>query len=206
VGPSSTNLKTGEDLYYRAEKTLFKAAGNHMGKFYGLPICGEAGGTLTWRPDLQNGAESILYLLSSVSTGQNIMGGLGSFHNANGMSSEQIIMQSGLAAMAEYVAGGVDASEELFAEDSIETLGPGGNFMAEDLTLKFLRNNTEFFENPYFDMSGGYTEGNPSMYEIAHQKAEELVSSYTPTVPEKVRTAIKEYFRKKYQDPKVAEI
>ena len=206
VGPSSTNLKTGEDLYYRAEKTLFKAAGNQMGKFYGLPICGEAGGTLTWRPDLQNGAESVLYLLSSLATGQNIIGGLGSLHNANGMSSEQIIMQSGLAAMAEYLTRGIDTSEELFAEESIESVGPGGNFMAEDLTLKLLRNNTEFFEDPLFDMSGGYTEGNPGMYEIAHEKAEELVSSYTPTVPEKVRAAIREYFRRKYKDPKVADM
>jgi trimethylamine---corrinoid protein Co-methyltransferase len=206
VGPSSTNLQTGEDLYYRAEKALFKAAGNQMGMYYGLPIAGEAGGTLTWRPDVQNGAEGMLYLLSSATTGQNMIGGLGSLHNANGMSSEQIVIQSGLAAMAEYVAAGIDTSGKLLAEDSIDAVGPGGNYMAEELTLQLLRNDTEFFRNLFFDMSGGYTGASPGMYEIAHHKVEDLVCGYTPTVPESVRGAIKDFFRSKYADPHVADL
>jgi trimethylamine--corrinoid protein Co-methyltransferase len=204
-GPSSTNLKTGEDLYYRAEKMLFKTAGNQMGKFYGLPCCGEAGGTLSCRADVQNGAESSLYLLSSMTSGQNMISGLGSMDNANGMSSEQIIMQSGLAAMAEYVSAGIDTSEDLFGEESIQSLGPGGNFMAEELTLRFLRNDTQFFHNPYFDLSGGYREGAKGMYEIAHEKVEDLASSYKPTVPEKVQEAVRNFFREKYSDPSLAE-
>jgi len=110
VGPSVTDMKSGHALYYRTEKMLFKLAGVQMGKYYNLPISGEAGGTLTHRPDIQNGAESMMYLLAALS-GQNVIGGLGSLHNANGMSAEQIVMQCGLADMAEYVSRGVDASD-----------------------------------------------------------------------------------------------
>ena len=111
-----------------------------MGKYYNLPISGEAGGTLTHRPDVQNGAESMSYLLSSFAGGQNIIGGIGSMYNANGMSAEQIIMQCGLADMAEYLARGIDMSDYKLAFDSIAEVGPGGNYITDKLIECFLPN------------------------------------------------------------------
>ncbi len=205
VGPSITDMKSGHDLYYRAEKFFFKTLGCEMGRYYKLPISGEAGGSLTYRPDAQNGAESVLYLLSSFASGQNIIGGLGSLHNANGMSAEQIIMQCGLADMAEYLSRGIDLSEEKLGLASIRDTGPGGNFLTDELTLAGLRGN-EFFDSPYLDLSGGYEGRAQGMYEIAHEEAERLVSAYKPTVPEKVSTALREYMKKRYRDPRVADL
>ncbi len=204
VGPSVTDMKSGHDLYYRVEKMLFKLVGVQMGKYYHLPIAGEAGGTLTHRPDVQNGAESMMYLLAAFS-GQNVIGGLGSLHNANGMSAEQIIVQCGLADMAEFVSRGIDASDHKLALDSIAAVGPGGNFLTDPLTLEQLRSD-EFFTSPYVDLSGGYAPQAPGMYEIAHQEAERLVAAYRPTVPEKIRAAIRGHFRKKYRDAAVADL
>ncbi|MBN2455007.1 MAG: trimethylamine methyltransferase family protein [Sedimentisphaerales bacterium] len=205
VGPSVTDMKSGHDLYYRTEKMLFKIIGCQMGKYYNLPVSGEAGGTLTHRADVQNGGESALYLLSSLATGQNIIGGLGSLYNANGMSAEQIIMQCGLADMSEYLERGVDMSDFKLGVDSIRDVGPGGNYLTDKLTLDLLRAD-EFFESAYMDLTGGYLDNSPCMYEIAHRKAEELVNSYKPTVPEKIRAAIKKFFEKKYQSSSVAEL
>ena len=124
-GPSATNMRTGHDLYYKAEKVFFKTIACQMGKFYRLPISGEAGGAMTWRPDVQNGAEGMAYLLASHLGGQNLIGGVGSMDNANGMSGEQIIMQCGLIDMAEYIARGVEFSEHTLACASIQHVGPG---------------------------------------------------------------------------------
>jgi trimethylamine---corrinoid protein Co-methyltransferase len=196
-GSSVTEMKSGHDLYYRAEKMNYKVVGIQMGKFYGLPISGEAGGTLTHRADVQNGAESFAYLLSAFSGGQNIIGGLGSMYNANGMSSEQIIMQCGLADMAEYVTKGVDMSDIDRAVDSIKNIGPGGNFLADDFTLDQLHSD-EFFESSFLDLTGGYEGDAPGMYEIAHNKANELVDNFKTAVPQKVSQALREFFQKKY--------
>jgi trimethylamine--corrinoid protein Co-methyltransferase len=204
VGPSVTDLKSGHDLYYKCEKFFFKSMGCQMGKFYNLPIRGEAGGTLTWRPDMQNGAESLLYLLASHLTGQHFVGGLGSLHNALGMSTEQIIMQCGLVDITEYIAKGVDASDYKLAYDSLERIGPGGNYLADDLTLDLMRSD-EMFESQFMDLTGGYIENAPSMLDIAHQKADDLVKNYRPTIPAKVQTAIKEFFRKRYKDPRISD-
>ncbi len=202
IGPSVTDMKTGRDLYYRTEKMLFKIMANQMGEYYHLPTSGEAGGTLTHRADPQNGAESILYLLASHGTRQNIIGGLGSLGNANGMSTEQIIMQCGLVDMVEYLARGVDLSEEKLALDSIRSVGPGGNFLEDKLTLSLLRDKTEFFDSSYFDLSGGYN--GIGIHEKAHQIAADLVSRYNQGVPGKTREAIGNFFYDKYRDKSTA--
>ena len=204
VGPSVTDMKSGHDLYYRAEKMLFKLVGVQMGKFYNLPVAGEAGGTLTHRADVQNGAESMAYLLAAMS-GQNVIGGLGSLHNANGMSAEQIVMQCGLVDMAEFLSRGVDASDYKLALDSIARVGPGGNFLTDSLTIEQLRSE-EFFRSPYVDLTGGYAPETPGMYEIAHQEVERLVSQHRPAVPKRVQEAIRSHFRTKYRDAAVADL
>jgi trimethylamine--corrinoid protein Co-methyltransferase len=204
VGPSVTEMKSGHDLYYRAEKMLFKLAGVRMGRYYRLPIAGEAGGTLTHRADVQNGAESMMYLLAAIS-GQNVVGGLGSLHNANGMSAEQIVMQCGLVDMAEYLSRGVDLSDHKLALDRIAAVGPGGNFLTDSLTMELLRSD-EFFHSPYVDLSGGYAGNAPGIYEIAHQEVERLIDRYQPGVPEEVQEAIRRHFRAKYHDPAIANV
>ena len=202
-GPSVTEMRRAHDLYYKAEKMLFKVAATQLGKSYGLPIKGEAGGSGSWRPDVQNGAESMAYLLASHAGGQNIISGLGSFHNAMGMSSEQIIMQVGLIDMAQYLSRGIGFDEKRLGLDAIERVGPGGNFLTDDLTLDLMRSE-EFFNSPYFDLSGGYESDAPGMHEIAHQKVEQMLAEYQPEVPGAVREAVERFFASKYQDKKNA--
>lgn len=197
VGPSVSDMRTGYDLYYTADKMLFKTAGVQLGQSYNLPIAGEAGGTLTWRPDVQNGAESLAYMLASHATGQHIIGGLGSMYNALGMSAEQIIMQAGLVDMAEHLARGVNCDEQHLAFDSITRVGPAGNFLDDDLTIDLLRTR-EFFQSDHFDMDAEQQPDGPGIHEKAHAKANQLVEEYKPQTPEKVREALARHFHAKY--------
>ena len=203
--PSVTNMKSGHDLYYKAEKMFWKMICCQMGKFYKLPISHETGGSMTHLPDMQNGAESLAYILASVCCGQNMFGGLGSLGNANGMGAEQMIMQCGLLDMAEYLVQGTELSDYKLGFDSIMNAGPGGNFLTDELTLDLLRSK-EFFDSPYFDLTGGYVKGALGMYEIAHNKVEELIANYKPTVPNKVQAAIKRFFKDRYHDKKVGDL
>ena len=133
------------------------------------------------------------------------MGGIGSNHNANGMSQEQIIIQCGMLDMVEYVAKGLEINDEELAFDSIRNIGPGGNFLTDELTLKNLRKN-KFFDSEYLDLSGGYIADAPGVVEMARKKADELVDNYKPTVPGDVREGIKRYFYDKYSDKKTANL
>ena len=116
-----------------------------------------------------------------------------------------MIMQCGLIDMAEYLARGVELNDYKYAIDSIANVGPGGSYLVDDLTVNLLHSD-EFFNSPYFDFSGGNVKGAPGMYEIAHQKAEDIVANYSPKVPDKIQAAIKDFFKDKYRDPKVADL
>ncbi len=208
VGPSITDMHSGKDLYYRAEKMLFKVMANQMSRFYGLPSSGEAGGSLSCQADPQNGAESLAYLLASHAWKQNIIGGLGSFGNANGMSSEQIVMQCGLIDMAEYLSRGVDFSNGKDGLAAIARTGPGGNFLTDDLTLTLLRDSDEFFHTPYMDLSGEPSDPGQgkSMPELAHQKVLDLERSFNSSVPDYAAEQLKRFFYDRYQDKMVSKL
>jgi len=203
-GPSVTDLKSGHDLYYKAEKALFKVMACQLGRFYRLPISGEAGGTMTWRPDVQNGAEGTAYLLASHLSGQNLIGGIGSMDNANGMSGEQIVMQCGLIDLAEYISRGVEVTDEKLARESIQRVGPGGNYMTEDMTLEMMRTG-EFYDSPHFDLTGGYESEALGIYDKAHRTADRLVADYVSRVPDEVVETVRRHFADKYQDRSVAD-
>lgn len=189
AGPSVTDLKNGTDLYYHIAKMHLKLIGGRMAGFYNLPLSGEASGTMTSRYDPQNGAEGICNLLASFAQGQHIIQGLGSMHNANGMSAEQIVIQCALVDMAEYFARGVDFSDYKLAVDTIGRVGPGGNYLTDDMTLDLLRSK-EFASPDLFDMTGGHDPNSPGMVEKAHDRVQEILSSYKPTVPHKIQDAI----------------
>jgi trimethylamine--corrinoid protein Co-methyltransferase len=191
-GPSVSNMRTGHDLYYTLDKVLWKIAGNEMAKSYGMPSTAEAGGTLSHRYDMQSGAESMLFMLAAQNSGANILAGLGSCYNANGMSSEMMIIQAEWLKAAKFLTRGIctDFLEEGVA--SITEQGPGGNFLIDDLTMKRLRSD-EFFTSSLFDTSGGY-EPAPSMLENAHRRVEEMTSDFVSPVPKKIQEDLRRYF------------
>jgi trimethylamine:corrinoid methyltransferase-like protein len=163
-----------------------------MGKYYNLPISGETAGTMTWRYDPQNGAEGMAYLLASVAGGQNFFGGLGSCHNANGMSAEQILLQCGMVDQAEYLVRGVSLSEHELGLESIRAAGAGGHYMTDDLTIEYLRSR-QFFTTSHFDYTGGYQESKGAVAQ-AHELAESIVNNHRPAVPESLQQELERYF------------
>lgn len=198
MGPSVSNMKSGHDLYYTMDKVLWKLAGCEMAKSYNMPSTAEAGGTLSQRYDMQSGAESMIFMLAAQNSGANLLAGLGSCYNANGMSSEMMIIQSEWFKAAEFLSRGINTSYLEEGIRSIKEQGPGGNFLVDDLTLKLLRSD-EFFTGNLFDTSGGY-EPASSILEKAHRKVEELTADYKSPVPEKIQEELKKYFSNAYKD------
>jgi trimethylamine--corrinoid protein Co-methyltransferase len=197
LGPSVCSMRTGHDLYYTMDKVLWKIAGNEMARSYGMPSTAEAGGTLSHRYDMQSGAESMLFMLAAQNSGANLLAGLGSCYNANGMSSEMMIIQSEWFEAAKFLSRGITA--EYFDEGvaAVMEQGPGGNFLMDDLTMKLLRSE-EFFSGDLFDKSGGY-ESVPSLLENAHRRVEELTADFISPVPEKVQEDLRRYFHDIYK-------
>jgi trimethylamine--corrinoid protein Co-methyltransferase len=200
VGPSLTDLRNGRNVYYNADKILWKIAGAQMGRFYNLPVSGEAGGSLVARYDVQYGIEQALLMLPTAVCGQNILQSLGTCYNVLGMSAETIVIQCDLLALLERISAGIDTSDTLLAFDSIGRVGPGGHFLIDELTLKTLRSN-EFFSSGSFDRLAerGSGRAQESMLARAHERVEELLATHVPAVPEKQVEEVSRWARKKLE-------
>ena len=195
-GPAVSDMHSGKNLYYTFDKTLWRIATVEMAKSYGLPSMKECGGTLTHRYDMQSGAESMLSMMIAQTIGGDLLSGLGSCYNANGLSSEMIVIQSAWLEAAEYLSKGM--SFELF-DEGVESLNNhtwGGHFLMDDLTLKNLRSG-EFFASGLFDMSGE-DKGALSMLERAHARVEEATAGFVSPVPGEVQEKLRRYFHDLY--------
>ena len=196
-GGSASDMHSAQSLYYTMDKALWKVAAVELAKSYSIPVVSECGGTLSHRYDMQSGAESMLFMMLAQNAGSDMLGGLGSCYNANGLSSEMIVIQSAWLEAAEYMSRGIGF--EFFEEGihSIKEQGPGGHFLMDELTLKLMCSG-EFFSSDLFDMSGGY-EPSPSMLEKAHAKVGELTTNYVSPVPENVQEKLRRYFHDLYK-------
>jgi trimethylamine--corrinoid protein Co-methyltransferase len=196
-GPSRSNMRTGHDMYYTVDKVLWKAAATELAKSYGIPVAAECGGTMTYRYDQQNGAEGMLFMLAAQNTGSDFLNGIGSCHNANGMSAEMMLIQSAWLEAARFMGDGISTCNLERGIESVLNAGHGGNFLTDDLTLDLLRSG-EFFKNAMFDFTGGYEDA-PSMLEKAHNEVEKMIHDYRSPVPESIQEDLQRYFRNLYR-------
>ncbi len=194
VGNGLTDMRTGQAVFYPPDKMLWKIASAQMARFYRLPICGEATGSLVGRYDTQNGIEHALHMLPSVACGGGMFNGLGSCYNACGMSAEMVLIHSDLLRLLERIRGGIEVSDRMLDVEAIVERGPGGHFLEAPLTLEMLRSE-EFFTEGCFDRLGERSPNLPgdSLLARAHRRVEELLVSHAPRVSPEVARAVQRW-------------
>ncbi len=197
-GGSVIDMATGRDLYYTLDKVLWKKAGVELGKSYGLPTGAEIGGSMTHRYDQQSGAEGMLLAYSAIAADASVIGGFGSVYNGLGMSAEMMIIQSEYVRIAEYICKGIRVDDESLGLENIKAVGPGGNFLTDELSIKNLRNE-EFLSSGILDYSGELNTNSKSFQENAHDKVEELVNNFESPVPHTVQENLRKYFHDEYR-------
>ena len=196
TGLSVTDLQNGADLYYTMDKVLWKNAAVQLGLAEHMPTWAECGGTLTHRYDQQAGAEGMLFMLAAHASGANLISGFGSCHNAVGMSAEMMVIQQAYLRAARHLARGIRTDEPLLGTASLARVGPGGQFLDDELTVDLMRSD-EFFRNDVFDLSGGHGDSR-SMLERAHDRVEQLVAGYQSRVPGDIQDGLQRHFKELY--------
>ena len=188
-GPSVTDLRNGEDLYYTLDKVLWKVAGVQLGARCGLPTTAECGGTMSCGYDLQAGAEGMLFMQSALDSGADVLAGIGSCCNAVGMSGEHMVLQTLWLAMAEYLRGGIQIEGRLGME-SLTRVGPGGHFMDDGLTVDLLRSD-EFFRSDLMPCG----DGGKDLLTRARDRADELAAGGESPLPGETQERLRRFFR-----------
>ena len=135
-----TDMNTAAAAIGSPEYSVLIASHAQLGRFYGLPS--RSGGSLTdsQAPDAQAGMESMMSLLTVVNAGIHFVlhaaGILGSYLT---FSYEKMIIDAEICGMVRRYRQGMTLTADDLAYDVIAGVGPGGNYLMHDHTLRHFR-------------------------------------------------------------------
>ncbi len=143
--PGRANLNTMGYLGGAVECGMMNAAIHQMARHIGVPNYNSSALTDSKIPDQQAAWEKGMSTLLAAMGGSNFVHhAAGMLDSMVGVAYEQYVIDDEIIGMACKVLKGIEVDAEHLALDVIDAVGPGGNFMVNDHTLKHMR--TEYFD------------------------------------------------------------
>jgi trimethylamine--corrinoid protein Co-methyltransferase len=90
-------------------------------------------------PDAQAGHEKTLTGMCAAMAGANLIYGAGMLDSGLIFSYAQLVIDNDIFKMIRKVMQGMRADDENLAVDIIKSVGPGGDFLMQDHTMKYMR-------------------------------------------------------------------
>ncbi len=144
---TSMDLRTMEFCLGSAEGGLMNACAVQLAHSYGLPIYASAGVSEAKRPNIQSGMERGLSdLLVALAGGDYVHLAAGMLDSGNAICLEQYVADNDLIGMVRRITAGVRVDEGTLGLEAITRVGPGGNYLTDDHTLKYMQ--SEYFYPP----------------------------------------------------------
>jgi len=137
---TSVDLKTCNYLGGSVEMGLINAGAAQMAQYYNLPYYGTAGMSDAKTIDVQCGYESAVTAVMVALSGANyIHDAAGLMEFAMTVSLEKYVIDNDILGMVMRAVQGIPVDEETLAFDVIERVGPGGHFLSDDHTVRYMR-------------------------------------------------------------------
>jgi trimethylamine--corrinoid protein Co-methyltransferase len=192
-GTGIMDMRTGSLSYGAVERRLIIAAVAQQAAFYGLPWKGGSLSIDAWQPDVQAGAEKMLAMLTILVHGAHsrgfVWGAAGGVATGQAVSLEQMVIDVDLMKAVQRFLRGMDTSEDAWALEVIERAGPGGNYMMNEHTLRWMRAEEVY----YSDIANRQGEHGQTMLERAHAKVERVLAEHQLSVSEETVQEIERY-------------
>ncbi len=171
------DMRFSNALIGTPETTLLRVAGCQMARFYHIPSHTTATNTDSNAHDEHHAWESVLSNMAAMNAQNDIVMNSGMFACGLTTSLEQLIMDNEMNLIVKRLMRGIEVTEESIAADSIMEVGPGGNFLMEDLTLENLY--TDEFHQPTIRMNLNYESwmaaGAPTVDMVANKMAKDIL-------------------------------
>lgn len=133
--PSVLDMRTTVGSYGAPEFHLGIAAMADLVAHYGLPFYGTAGCSDARAVDEQSVSEVTFQILSTALSKANLVHDVGVLDHCNNVSPEMVVLANEIIEAVKSYTRGVPVSEEDFALEVIEKVGPGGHYLNEMHTL-----------------------------------------------------------------------
>jgi trimethylamine--corrinoid protein Co-methyltransferase len=192
--PATSDLRSGKYLAGSVEDGLCNAAITQMAHFYKIPIYNSAGLTDAKIPDVQAGMEKAQSIIQVALAGANfIHHAAGLLEDMSTIAYEQFVIDNEMLGMAMRAVQGILVNEDTLAVEVIDQVGPGGHFLVEDHTLRYMQSE-HYYLDPVFDRKWRKLweqAGATNAWDRAKDVARRLLSDYEAQAldPEIIRWA-----------------
>jgi trimethylamine--corrinoid protein Co-methyltransferase len=142
------DMKTSISVYGAPEFQLARVAVACMGRHYGLPTWGYAGHTDAILFDEQAAADAVFSVQTALLSETNLIHDVGYLEAGLITSPEMMVFTADMISMMRHFTRGFGLSSEDLALEVIHAVGPGGNYLGEDHTIRHFR---ELWQPELFD-------------------------------------------------------
>jgi trimethylamine--corrinoid protein Co-methyltransferase len=176
------NPRTGMYSAGAIEGALLSSAAVEMARYYGLPVEGTGGGTDTFAPGIQASYERAMNLLIPMLSWPDLMVGCGLLGGSMILSLEQLVIDAEVFRMAKQAHRGILTHKEMWLDDVIQRVGPGGNYLGEKSTVANVRSGEWLIPDigVHESQKAWENAGKVDILEEARAKVEHLLSTHKP--------------------------
>jgi len=129
--------------------------------------------------------------------GANLIYGAGMIESGVTFDSAQFVMDNEIARMIKHIVGGIRVDDESLAVDDIASVGPFGDFLSLDATMRHMR---ELSQPEVLDRrvrEDWEARGATDLYARCHAKAKQILDEYQPPqldddVKQRIRAIVEE--------------
>jgi len=164
------------------EQGLMAVAMVQMAGFYGFPVYVNVCLTDAKVPDAQAGVEKGTSLLLAVLAGADTFGHCGICGTDHAGSLVWLALDNEIMEYVKRIARGFEVDAGMVAADVVKKVGPGGNFLAEEHTIRHFRKEL-WLAGPAWTRQNwdGWAEGGKlSMADRLTEKVKEILGSHQP--------------------------
>ena len=164
------------------EYSIMSAAATEMARYYRLPAESSPGGTDSHILDFQNGYENAAMKMTSHLAWPDIVVGPGMLDGSFVSSLEQIYIDVEIFRLAKHAHRGIDTSSEKWLMDTIDQVGPGGNYLSEGSTAMAIRNGEWYLSDigTHTSFDDWDTGDKKDVLSEIREKVDQILKTYEP--------------------------
>ena len=164
------------------EQALMGVAMVQIARFYGFPVYINVGLTDAKVPDAQAGAEKGTSMLLGALAGADMFGHCGICGTDHGGSLIWLMLDNELMSYVKRIARGFEVNDAMLATGVVNSVGPKGNFLAEEHTARHFREELWLCGAAWTRQSwdGWESGGSKSMAERMDDEINNILSTHKP--------------------------
>ncbi len=192
--PMIMDMSSGMGLTGSIEAAMMSAAGAQMAQFYNVPLSLHGPWTDSMTYDGQSTLERTNFTFLAGLAGAHVLSGAGMLEQGITFSHVQLVIDDEINSALYTVLEGFQADDEHLGMDAIGRVGPGGNFLGDEHTLRFLRGERQLPKILYRNSRELWeAEGSKGFKERAKERANDIIRNHQPNpLPDDITKALDE--------------